>query len=799
MALLFAQRAVLLHAPSGAGKSSLVSAGLIPRARRRGFEFLPVARVRGTGPGSDGPEGNRYVANVIDNWRAAGLVVPSGATTLHGVLSSLPAVDEPGRVVVFDQIEELFVLHPDRWQDRGDFFSQVQEALDHDQSIHFLFVLRDDYLAWLESLTPRLRDRLSTRYHLAGLSSAQALEAIVKPLATTGRAFAPGIAEKFVAALRAQPADHLVNQSYEGEDVEPVQLQIVCRTFYERLPVDVTEISAEHVAHYADVQQALLGFYEQAVAAAVKIRAGVRERRVRLWFERQLITPARTRGIVFQGERTTGGLPNQVVDELERRRIIRSEPRGPALWYELTHDRLIDAVLGSNRVWYAKRSRTVTRRAAAAVAAFALLAGVVLVVAFHGRKTASTASGIPGPAKGQISTPGQTVDFHVRGRTGQLLTAVMVPSDGLDGELQLLNAQGSAIGDPSPAESSAALVSQPLPADGDYRIEARGRGSTTGSFELTFGVQNVGARGELVAPDPIPGSITAPDQVDLYSFDGRAGALAKITVEGGLSNRGLLLVGPGGQGFYVASGTDDVIAAVLPTDGRYRLQVFSLSNGTGPYRVQLQLPEGIDAQPGTVTGTVTEQAPIDVRRVQSQAGGALAVSYDHLQQPIDDVSLLAADGRTLVADYGTGHINWLIAPGGTYLLVVSGKDFKGRSSYSVSMTLQEPLPIAGGSAQGQLGGVGQNAVYRQDSQQGDVATILVTPSKQLDAVVTVVQPDGTTLKVQDSQGAGLEELFTLSIQQTGPHLIVINAYSAAHATGGFRLAVRESKAASPSP
>ncbi len=257
--------------------------------------------------------------------------------------------------------------------------------------------------------------------------------------------------------------------------------------------------------------------------------------------------------------------------------------------------------------------------------------------------------------------------------------------------------------------------------------------------------------------------------------------------------------GPEAKASTLTSGTDDVIAAVLPTDGRYRLQVFSLSNGTGPYRVQLQLPEGIDAQPGTVTGTVTEQAPIDVRRVQSAAGGALTVSYDHLQQPIDDVSLLAADGRTLVADYGTGHINWVIAPGGTYLLVVSGKDFKGRSSYSVSMTIQEPLPIAGGSAQGQLGGVGQNAIYRQDSQQGDVATILVTPTKQLDPVVTVVQPDGTTLKVQDSQGAGLEELFTLSIQQTGPHLIVINAYSAAHATGGFRLAVRESKAASPPP
>ena len=108
---------------------------------------------------------------------------------------------------MFDQFEELFVLYPDRWRDRGDLFSQVQAALDHDQHLHFLFVLRDDYLAALEALTPRLRDRLNARYHLKGLSSAQALDAIVRPLEISGRTFAPGVAEDLVRALRQQPAE----------------------------------------------------------------------------------------------------------------------------------------------------------------------------------------------------------------------------------------------------------------------------------------------------------------------------------------------------------------------------------------------------------------------------------------------------------------------------------------------------------------------------------------------------------------------------------------------------------------
>jgi len=43
--LLIAERIVLLHSPSGAGKSSLVQAGLIPGLREQGFRVLPVVRV----------------------------------------------------------------------------------------------------------------------------------------------------------------------------------------------------------------------------------------------------------------------------------------------------------------------------------------------------------------------------------------------------------------------------------------------------------------------------------------------------------------------------------------------------------------------------------------------------------------------------------------------------------------------------------------------------------------------------------------------------------------------------------
>src|SRR5262249_31902934 len=66
---VIADRVVLMYAVSGAGKTSLLKAGLLPGLESRGFEPLPIVQVRDEPP--RGFAGNRYTLSVLSRLEAA--------------------------------------------------------------------------------------------------------------------------------------------------------------------------------------------------------------------------------------------------------------------------------------------------------------------------------------------------------------------------------------------------------------------------------------------------------------------------------------------------------------------------------------------------------------------------------------------------------------------------------------------------------------------------------------------------------------------------------------------------------
>jgi hypothetical protein len=363
LSIVIAHQLTLVYAQSGAGKTSLLNAKLIPRLRQEKYEVLPPTRVQGVEYEN---ASNIYIHNALINWSAGKRDAEQLApVSLADFLASQPhAVDkitskeqwELPRFIFYDQFEELFTFYPHRWKERQQFFEQVREALEKDHLLHVVLVMREDYIAELDPYVSILPGKLRTRCRIKRLDERAALQAIVKPLTKTTRRFADDAAELLVKNLLKIPLKGADGESeVMGQFVEPVQLQVVCQSLWQALKPEEIVITKKHVESFGDVNLALTDFYEKAIARAVRI-PGVKEGGLRAWFQDKLITADGTRNLVFRrrDSEKVEGLPIAAVDLLKQMQIIREKWRGQARWYELAHDRLIAPIQKSNKDWEAQ-------------------------------------------------------------------------------------------------------------------------------------------------------------------------------------------------------------------------------------------------------------------------------------------------------------------------------------------------------------------------------------------------------------------------------------------------------------
>ncbi|NTU78668.1 MAG: hypothetical protein HGA45_04570 [Chloroflexales bacterium] len=414
--LLSVERVVLFHSVSGAGKTSLIQARLIDMLKREGFHVLPIMRV-GAEPYADlqtaradaQPAGNRYVQSALqaleEPLAPAQRVAPDrlGRLTLGKYLRQRPgALDDHSReVLIFDQFEEILTAEPNDRAAKDDFFAEVGEVL-RDRRRWALFVIREEYLGALEPYAHFIPGNLDCRFRLDLLDVSAAHFAIRQPAAASGVDFTAEAAARLVDNLRTI---HFQRQDGTAEIrlgayIEPVQLQVVCRQLWEALaqrqsqnehllaqlltqpidcqnehllaqlltqPIDCQKASAlgaptapatpprinvEDLSVVGDVDHALSSYYDEQIRAVVA--KGVRERFLREWIERWLITGEGLRSQVLRRARETEKLPDEALALLIDAHLVREERRLGGKWCELTHDRLIEPIRQSNQEWLAR-------------------------------------------------------------------------------------------------------------------------------------------------------------------------------------------------------------------------------------------------------------------------------------------------------------------------------------------------------------------------------------------------------------------------------------------------------------
>lgn len=324
---MVSNRLSVLHAKSGAGKTSLLNAGISPRFIREGrlplyvraYEDPILALKRLIAPALPGP------------WPQL-----LHTLTLHEFLGLVcryrnPQIQEV--IVILDQFEQFFLLWSQR-EDRCTFIKELGICYD-DQSLplRFVIALRKDYysdLAEFERILPHLPVFQNRNQHcLEAVTAEEARATITGPLATLG------ISVTYDSALLRTLLADLAHF-----EMELPLLQIICTRLYETRGKDEAQITLKTYEALGHAEGVLSHYFNDVLAHLLGneevLARSVLKELVRSDGMKQMLSYKTLAARV----ETQGSELGRVLDRLVNARLLRRDEMAGKITYELAHEYL---------------------------------------------------------------------------------------------------------------------------------------------------------------------------------------------------------------------------------------------------------------------------------------------------------------------------------------------------------------------------------------------------------------------------------------------------------------------------
>jgi len=315
---IVARRSFILHGRSGAGKSSILRAGLMPKLKGEGHLVFVI---------------RSFTDPVHQMENALRELFPDEKFGESENLSELVRRAGEGSFVIFflDQFEEFFLLLSE--DARLHFVNTINELPD-DLPVRLVFALREDLLAEMSQLKAAIPAIFHHEYRLKRLNREQAELAITGPARTVGCSYEPELVER------------LLQDIGDAGGVDPPQLQIVCDNLYDSR--DATGlITRDAYERLGGAPQILASYLEKVLRRFNSVDLLLTKRILTALIsesgQRLVLQTAELESRI--GSRFSDDpAANLLIEELVSARILRRRRQDGAAWIELAHDFLTPEV-----------------------------------------------------------------------------------------------------------------------------------------------------------------------------------------------------------------------------------------------------------------------------------------------------------------------------------------------------------------------------------------------------------------------------------------------------------------------
>ncbi|MBR3408369.1 MAG: hypothetical protein IKG86_05975 [Paludibacteraceae bacterium] len=368
----------ILYGKSGIGKSSIIYAGVFPAARQAGLFPISIRFSH--------DEKTNYIDQIRLAFEKAGIGITERVPRIEGHEESLwefmhrhsfldPVTDEPTRpLIVLDQFEEIFTLQKDEKKKLA-FFAELADMLNgvtpqyiveaqstntsaekktkkkggfvldlgtsnedeaendyiNESLFNLVFVIREDFLSYMERYTKFIPVMKTNRYALLPLNEEQAADIIMKPQ--------PGLVSKDVAKLIIQKVTSRTDFELEGTpeiEVDAAVLSLFLSGLYRKKEEQgLQTITAELVNQAGEF--IIRDFYMDSIN-------GLSEHDIEV-LEDELLTSDGRRNNVSKNDLIGEGLSEEAIKDLvENQKLLRQFSYQDDIRIEYMHDILCPVV-----------------------------------------------------------------------------------------------------------------------------------------------------------------------------------------------------------------------------------------------------------------------------------------------------------------------------------------------------------------------------------------------------------------------------------------------------------------------